>query len=58
MEDRMLYPHVTELKRLGTPPRQPFPRSQRELVELSLRLNPARTARPTVTREGRHGIFR
>ena len=54
----MLYPSVTETRRVGDPPRKPFARSQRELVELSLRLNPSRTARPVVGRDVRYGIFR
>jgi hypothetical protein len=57
MEVEMVYPHVTELKRVGMSPK-PFPRAQRDLVELSLRLKPARTARPVLSRDGRYGIFR
>jgi hypothetical protein len=57
MEVQMVYPQVTELKRVGMQPK-PFPRAQRDLVELSLRLKPARTARSVLSRDGRYGIFR
>lgn len=54
----MLYPHVTEVGRAGAPVAHAFPRSQRELVELSLRANPVKTVRPLVERDRRYGIFR
>ena len=53
----MLYPQVTEVVRAGTAP-PPFPRTQRELVALSLRVNPTLTVRPTVERDRPRGLFR
>lgn len=54
----MLYPHVSEVVRAGAPLAQAFPRSQRELVELSLRTTPSKTVRPVVERDRLPGIFR
>ena len=53
----MLYPQITEVGRAGNPQHQ-FPRTQRDLVALSLRLNPTRTVRPTVERDHPRGFFR
>jgi hypothetical protein len=57
MEARMLYPHVTEIARAGHAA-HPFPRTQRELVALSLLANPAKTVRPMLDRDHPRGIFR
>jgi hypothetical protein len=53
----MQYPHVTEMARAGRMQGR-FPRSPRELVELSLRVNPTRTARPNIERGQSRGISR
>lgn len=57
MEGHMVYPHVTEIGRAGCVP-TPFPRTQRELVELSFRVNPTKTVRPPLAGGPRMGIFR
>jgi hypothetical protein len=57
MEETMLYPHVTEIVRAGRP-HDRFPRTQRELVEFSLRVNPQRTTRPVLECDVPRGIFR
>lgn len=54
----MLYPHVTEVVRAGASASHAFPRTQRELVALSLRVNPVKTVRPIVERDRPYGIFR
>jgi hypothetical protein len=54
----MLYPRVTEISRAGAPTRE-VPSSQRELVALSLRVNPpVRTVKPVVERDLRGGFSR
>jgi hypothetical protein len=53
----MLYPQVTETVRAGRAHNR-VPRTQRELVEFSLRVNPPRTARPVIDRDTARGVFR
>lgn len=53
----MLYPQVAETVRAGRTSSS-FPRTQRERVELSLRVNPPRKVRPLVESDRRRGLFR
>lgn len=54
----MVHPFVTEIVRADSSQRS-FPRTQRELVALSLRVNPpVRTVKPVVEGGRRGGIFR
>jgi hypothetical protein len=53
----MHYPHVTEIVRAGRAS-PPFPRTQRELVELSLRAHPNKPVPPVIEPERPRGIFR